>query len=451
MINALLVEMLLSHRVFFMSGWHKKFKIGIECGVMKKNVFNNKDFSVLWISQFLSFLGDQFYLIVVPLQLLIINHNPSILALFFSMSLLPRILLMFLGGTITDLLKPKKAIILADIIRGLLLLSLAVVSFVNNVPLSLFLIIGFSLGVMGALFDPAISSIIPFIVPQEQLPKANGMFQISRQFAMVAGPILAGLVLTLFNSTIVYSFDAFTYFISVVGAFLISKDVFMKSSNSIKGKVKQNNKRSNFVTETFSKINNKSNFMLLLVVAGLINISLIAIIQVGFPVIANEYNHNQGVFLGLIFSCFGFGTILANFLAGVINKSTFKQVFIVLSALIGGTSLFVLTFGQIFILKLFFITLFGFSISIMNVYLINETQKLIPLEIMGRGMSLLMTVTTLTQLVSLLLGMIENSLKPLILLSSILMGITAIVIIVIYLKELNINKKTQKRGERYYG
>ncbi len=82
-----------------------------------------------------------------------------------------------------------------NLAQGLLLLTIYVLVDLDQMTFFLLLLTAAVFGTLDAFFGPASSSMIPKIVPKEQLQKANAYFQGVDQVSFIIGPILAGLIM----------------------------------------------------------------------------------------------------------------------------------------------------------------------------------------------------------------------------------------------------------------
>jgi Transmembrane secretion effector len=73
-----------------------------------------------------------------------------------------------------------------------------------------------------ATFDqPARNALIPALVPPQQLPKAFALLNPSREFAVLTGPALSGLLIAASGPGLMYLVDAVTYAILIIDLALI--------------------------------------------------------------------------------------------------------------------------------------------------------------------------------------------------------------------------------------
>lgn len=171
---------------------------------MKNNLFTafeSKHFLYLWIGEIFTQIPVNllnFLLILFVFNLTKSNTAVSIIVLSFT---LPAVFLGILAGIYIDKWNKKTVLLIANILRGILLIILGLFHDILFVVYA----VSFITSIITQFFIPAESPIIPLIVTEEQLLSANALFGIGI-FASIliaylfSGPLLLylGIVKTLF-------------------------------------------------------------------------------------------------------------------------------------------------------------------------------------------------------------------------------------------------------------
>src|SRR5579863_4424856 len=79
-----------------------------------------RDFRLLFSGQMISTLGDMFYAIALPWLMLSSGHTPQELGIVLAAYGIPRVGALLLGGVLSDHLRPRRVMLLADSMRALL-------------------------------------------------------------------------------------------------------------------------------------------------------------------------------------------------------------------------------------------------------------------------------------------------------------------------------------------
>ncbi len=172
----------------------------------------NPNFARLWVGQLLSQIGDQ-ALLIATLQL-VNDLSDSVVALLIpALALaLPQVLFGLVGGVMADRWNRQTTMIVSDLLRGLVVFALLTVQFTGRLW---FLYAGVAaLAIVGVFFYPARNALLPNIVPVAELWSANALIQGSTMLALVVGPALAGVAISLWGVGFAFVFDAITFFLS---------------------------------------------------------------------------------------------------------------------------------------------------------------------------------------------------------------------------------------------
>ena len=198
-------------------------------------VLSIKPFRRLWIALSLSSLGD--WLSIVALTVLApslasggVAAKGSAVSGVWLATLLPALLFGPLAGAVADRLDRRMVMIVGDVVRGLLFLSIPLF------PKSLIWIFvaKFLAGVASQFWNPATAASIPNLVPKDKLERAN---QLSLLTTYGTAPLAAGLfsvlalvsegisrVTPLFHASnvdLALYFNAASYFISALTVYFI--------------------------------------------------------------------------------------------------------------------------------------------------------------------------------------------------------------------------------------
>lgn len=169
------------------------------------------DFRRLWFGNTISWVGQGMTALAVSLQVYDITHSSFSVGLVGLFALVPLVVFGLYGGAIAD-----------TVDRRLLGLGSAAGSCVLSVALAGAALIGFHhvwflyaivglQAVCGALNSPARSSMIPRLLPPEQLPAANALGSMTTTFGTMTGPMLGGLIVGLWGFQAAYLIDAVAF------------------------------------------------------------------------------------------------------------------------------------------------------------------------------------------------------------------------------------------------
>lgn len=172
-------------------------------------------FLPLILSRFISNVGNGLSPIALAYGVLSLQGSTGTdLSLVMTARIAPMIIFMLLGGVIGDRFKRNRIVGGSDVI-GSLFAGISAVSFIvgfANIPL--LCLMGGLFGILNALWWPAMSGVLPEILPKDSLQKGNAVVGLLSNFGFVFGALVGGTVVTLYGSGWALLVDAFTFLIA---------------------------------------------------------------------------------------------------------------------------------------------------------------------------------------------------------------------------------------------
>lgn len=298
----------------------------------------------------------------------------------------PVVCFVLIAGAMADR-HDRKRILLLTQFGGALVLglsSLAVWSDIIDVPVTMLLAVLF--GTVMAFGQPVRSSLLPSIVPREQLMHAIVVMTIGMNVAMIGGPLLAGWLIELSGVGLAFAVQAGFF---VVGVAIVAR-LQVPAQPPIDRSVRLRTEVMDGLRFTWSHRRLRALFALLAVGGGLMFGAAVALL----PKIARDEFGRSADDSGLLFALMGAGMIVTSIALIRYRQRMTRRGLIFMVGMIAGTSNqivqgFVPSFAWLALLMFLWGASGGFYMNI------NQTliQELTPKEKMGRVMSL----TVLTQ------------------------------------------------------
>lgn len=181
----------------------------------------NKNFFLLWQGQLVSCLGDAFYSIALGFWVLDKTGSSTIMGILMAAVSIPRIIIGPFAGVIVDRFDRKKLILLSDFIRGIGMLFVGYSAFNNFLEVWMVIVIGVICGICSAFFNPAMSSIVPDLVSNNNLLKANSAQQMSTSTTNLVGTMSGGFIYSIFGASAMFLFNGISYILSTISEVFI--------------------------------------------------------------------------------------------------------------------------------------------------------------------------------------------------------------------------------------
>ncbi len=173
----------------------------------------NRSFMALWLGQTISFIGDYFYWLAVPIMVERLTGSALMVGLSVISTALPMLVLGPVAGVFVDRWDRRRTMIVSDLLRGLLVLLCLLVRRPDQVWI--YYLVGFLMSCVSRFFFPAQNAALPLIVPdRDDLLAANGLMQIVQTVGLLAGPALAGFSIGLWGAQVAFVVNSVSFFIS---------------------------------------------------------------------------------------------------------------------------------------------------------------------------------------------------------------------------------------------
>ena len=185
--------------------------------------FRQRDFRNLWLGQAVSTIGAEIGVVAVPYQVYTLTHSTALVGLLGLASLIPLLVVPLIGGAIADALDRRTVLLRTE--TGM---AFVAALFLGNSLLAhprvwvLFVLQGLAVAIF-SLGRPALSSLTPRLVPDEQIAAASALSSVYNSLAAVGGPAVGGLLIAAAGVPWTYAIDLVTYVASFVVIWLLPK------------------------------------------------------------------------------------------------------------------------------------------------------------------------------------------------------------------------------------
>jgi MFS family permease len=164
-------------------------------------------FRRLWIGQGISLLGSMVSFVAIPYQLYQLTHSTVQVGLLAFADLVPLLTLALVGGAIADAVDRRRLLLVTEVGLALVSLALAGNAALSHPRVWALYVLAFAGASCWCLGSPALRSLTPRIVPEDQLAAAVVLNGVYSNLGAVAGPALGGLLISVFGLTTTYLID----------------------------------------------------------------------------------------------------------------------------------------------------------------------------------------------------------------------------------------------------
>jgi MFS family permease len=166
-----------------------------------------------------SSLGDWALLIALPFYLYDLTGSVLAVGGVIIARTLPGLLFGSVAGVFVDRWDRRRIMIVTDLARAALLLTLPLVQSADGIWL--IYLVNFAQNTLAQLFDPAHSALLPRLVRDEELVTANSLDSMNWEVARLIAPPLGGLLMSTAGLTAAVWFDSATYIFSAITLALV--------------------------------------------------------------------------------------------------------------------------------------------------------------------------------------------------------------------------------------
>lgn len=174
----------------------------------------NRNYSLLWIGQLVSLLGERIHQVALGFLVLRATESPVDVGLTFAATAVPNILLGPLAGALVDRWDRRLTMIACDVVRAGLVLA---VPFAIQINIAFVYLAAFLIATVTLLFRPAKTAIIPDVVEERDLVPANSASSFADGVADLVGLPLAGVIVASLGSLeLAFAMNTGTYLVSAI-------------------------------------------------------------------------------------------------------------------------------------------------------------------------------------------------------------------------------------------
>jgi MFS family permease len=331
----------------------------------------------LWTASAISNLGDGVRWTALPLLGASITRDPAKIAAIDLFATLPWFLFALLAGALVDRWDKRLAMAIANGVRFLLVLGLALATLWGAESLLLIYVVGFLMGCSETIFDNSAQTILPAIVRKDQLERANGRLYaaeiINNQFV---GPPLGGFLFAA-AAAAPFFLDSASFLIS---ALLIA--VLVGSFRSPRDETAGATTIRTDIAEGLKWLWNHRLIRTLAIMLGIWN----GVSMAGFAIFvlfALEILGLDEVGYGILLGASTVGSLIGSMAASRLSKAGAGTTLIAMVTLGALSSLGIGLTSSAIVVGLMS-AIFGFTSVVWNVITVSLRQAIIPDRLLGR-------------------------------------------------------------------
>ena len=319
-----------------------------------KSPFENKSFLHLFIAQIIALVGTGLSTIALALLAydFALNEAGRVLGIALAIKMVAYVVFAPIIGGFVHRIPRKFFLILMDILRAIVVLTIPFISKVWHIYVLIFVLNLFSAG-----FKPVFQALIPDILTDEkQYGKALAYSRVAYDLENILSPTLAAIALLFFSYTGLFIINSAAFMISALIIFitLLPKDKVIERAGSIVGEM------------TFGIISYLKTPRLRALFILYFGIALASsMIIVNTVIYVKDYLYLSDTTVAIFIGSSGLGSMLIAFVYPYLNEKIIDKYIIQIGVLILSVSLFFMSYEPIYLFALiaWFLTGVGLSLS----------------------------------------------------------------------------------------
>lgn len=179
------------------------------------------NYLLLWAGSAVSLVGDNFQVVALAALVLDLAGKTSGLGAVLMVQAIPRALLMVAGGVVTDRLRPRPVMVASDLLRAALVAGLVALAVTGRIELWHLYAYAAAFGTVSAFFWPASASIVPELLPPDQIRSANALSFVTTNLVGFIAPLLAGAAIHRAGSALGFAVNSASFVFSAAAVWMI--------------------------------------------------------------------------------------------------------------------------------------------------------------------------------------------------------------------------------------
>lgn len=301
-------------------------------------------------------LGDGAYEVAFAWLVLSVSGSPATLGAVLVAAMIPRGLLLLVGGAVTDRVAARTVILATHLVRGAAVLALTALVATGAVRTWQFYVVGVVFGVAEAFFRPASAAILPSLVDRGDLPRANALVGVAEQVSLLAGPLLGGALTAWAGSAAALGVDAATFLVAAGTVLAAPQRAGGDGSRPTAGAVLAG------IRSGLAYARRSVDLRVVLVIVSAATLSYSGVFAVGLPALSRQFPRGAAV-LGTLVAAWGLGQLAGTVAAAVTGLPRRWGLLVIGMALAEGATFVLLGLVPRYPLAVALLVLLGFGVA----------------------------------------------------------------------------------------
>ncbi len=374
--------------------------------IKKNELFELRDFLILWSTQSVSQLGSSITAFALTLWLYEKTGSSLSTAALTICSYAPYVLMSIFAGALTDRFNKKKTMLGCDVFAAICTIIVFALFRTNRLAVWHLYVLNAISGLMNTVQQPASEVAMTLIISEKYYQKTSGLRSLSGALISILNPLIA---------TALYSFVGLNGVVAVdIGSFIVAFAALLLFIRIPENKSDKRESVLNLAKEGLVFLKENPLIMTLILFMSGVNLTASAFDATLPGYVLPNLKGGSSV-LGIVTSCSGVAMIIGSLIASALPKPKDRVKVIYLTMLFSlGTENFLLAFSREPVLWCIGQIIGWVLVPIMSANLDVILRTTIPMELQGRVYACRNTLQFFTIPIGLFIGgfMVDNVCEP---------------------------------------
>jgi MFS family permease len=265
----------------------------------------HRRFRLLFSGRIVSFAGSAMAPIALAFAVLGLGGSATDLGLVLTLALIPRLLLILVGGVVADRLPRSAVMVGSNLVSGAAQLAAAVLLLSGRAEIWQLALLAVLSSAAASFFFPASQGIVPQTVPAKDLQSANALLRLGLNTTTIAGAAVGGVVVAAAGAGWAIAFDGVTFLASA--AILVQLQVTAPARDAVSSFGRE-------LADGWREFRTRTWLWVVVAGFGFSNAASASAFGVLGPVVARESLGGAGVW-GLVLAAQGVGLLVGSLIA----------------------------------------------------------------------------------------------------------------------------------------
>ena len=351
-----------------------------------------RSYLVFWSGQLVSLLGSSIAQFVIVWWVTLETESAVFLSISSFAGFAPMVLLTPIAGVYADRWNRKALIAVVDFLQALATVALILLFWYNMISVWHVIALSVVRGVFQAFHSPAVSALVPLMVPRSKLSRINGLSYLLNGVVNLVGPVVAALLMEIWAIHEILWIDAVTFVFAVIPLLMITIPSVRKEQD---GRQEGPSFKKESV-EGLAFIRGARGFLPLFMTATVLNFLIMPLATL-IPYFVKFDHLGEATDLAFVSAFFQGGMLVGGLLMSVIKGFKKKMVTATIAIYFAllGYALTALTPTGMFWFMAIGGSIMGFCLPIDNVLIQTIVQTTVPVEMFGRVNSVMMALANI--------------------------------------------------------